>query len=187
MAYYAMWRQDNHRAATTEYDCDYCMTHGLNKQRICFKYDYDPVEDFVPILAPPSKEELGDRIISQDKWPVKKLNAEGILEALVEFEQQHSVHIPAFDALVSMKIAGLKPDKTKAEICHVGLWDDMLWRVIEIESACSEYHSLPDPGSLSEQHPWVVNMFFQIMTAKAQYRSIKLQKQKDQFSNYGNS
>lgn len=148
------------------YDCDFCIAHKLYENRACYLLDNDWGEDrhkfILPVFDPLASKPMP--IAEEDVV----LTKESIISKLDKYQEVFP-DAPPFELLT---LWFTRPK----ELCLTSILDPQLGLLLDTESACKEYRTLPYGGGLWDQPLALLEAFDLIRSERNQFERIRIEK-----------
>jgi len=138
------------------------------KKRFCYHPIYG--KESYKVSIPIFDEIQRSRPISSEE---KEFTEEDLLDWLYDLQENNFPDAPAFELLQRFI---KKPGAfEKGEVCLTGLIDFELGEIIDLESACHNYHCLPYAGGLFDQPIKLIETFNVIRATRNKYDNLKIE------------
>lgn len=166
--YFMLWKSEK-RERRINFDCAACQEFKWHERRACY-LPHEPGKEKYDFILPLFEGE-GHPPRQTGEIKYREQTEDDFLERLDELSRVFP-EVPEFE-LVQMHF------KNPFEMCLTGIADPEIVELIELESACTKYNTLPYAGGLQDQPTVILEAFSAIREAENEYNAKKFAAQAD--------
>jgi len=153
------------------YECEFCIANKLYEGRACYRDRWPGKESYtfkVPIFDDTSPYPVGST--------EEVLDEEDFMEVLLSLEMEKP-DVPPYELV--------RTYFSTPEYCPIGSVDFEYQRLLTLEAAARQYHTLPYAGGLLDQPNCLIDAFDIIASERNQYERIRYDKMESERKSQG--